>query len=79
MTIPTNNIDQVVAFLRTNQQEIMNKLDYLKIGPGDPTNTLVAQKGTLWIRTDSGANSSTTRVYVNKDGKKDWTHLNTGN
>jgi len=78
MTVPTNNIEQVVAFLRTNQQELMRKLDYLKIGHGDPMNIVVAQKGTLWIRTDPGANSSTTRIYVNKDGKKDWTNLSTG-
>jgi len=78
MTIPTNNIDQVVAFLRTNQQEITKKLDYIKVGLGDPTSIVTAQKGTLWIRKDGGANSSTTRIYINKDGKKDWTHLSTG-
>ena len=78
MTIPTNNIDQVVAFLRTNQQEIMKKLDYLKIGPGDPDGKILAQKGTLWIRTDDGANQNKKRIYINEDGKKGWVNLRAG-
>lgn len=77
MTIPTNNIDQVVAFLRTNQQEIMKKLDYLKIGPGNPDHKLIAQKGTIWIRTDDGANNQDTRIYINTNGKKDWSSFKT--
>jgi len=79
MTTPTNNLDQMVAWMRTSQQEIMNKLDYLKIGIGVPA--FLAQKGTLFIRLDAKENQQGVdeRIYINVDGKTNWTNLKAQN
>ena len=44
-------------------------------GDGDPYATVGAPKGSIYLRTGTGANSSSTRIYVNTDGGANWTNL----
>lgn len=45
-------------------------------GSGAPTGTAAA-KGSLYIRTDSGASTTATRLYVNTTGSTVWTNITT--
>ncbi len=46
-------------------------------GSGTPHNVLTAPKGSLFIRIDSGASTTATRLYVNMTGSSTWTNLTT--
>lgn len=47
----------------------------INTGSGNPSNVLTATKGSLFIRTDSGASTSATRLYVNTTGSSIWVSI----
>lgn len=46
-------------------------------GSGTPHNVVTAPKGSLYLRTDSGASTTATRAYVNINGSSTWTNFTT--
>jgi hypothetical protein len=46
-----------------------------KTGSGAPT--FAAAKGSLFVRTDTGASTTATRLYVNTTGSTVWTNITT--
>lgn len=49
----------------------------ISINTGSGAPTLTATKGSLYIRTDSGASTSATRLYVNSTGSTVWVAVTT--
>jgi hypothetical protein len=47
-------------------------------GSGTPHNVLTAPKGSLFLRTDTGASTTVTRAYINLTGSSTWTSITTG-
>lgn len=46
-------------------------------GSGSPHNVVTAPKGSLFLRTDTGASTTATRAYVNITGSSTWTNITT--
>lgn len=46
-------------------------------GSGTPHNVVTAPKGSLFLRTDTGASTTATRAYVNINGSSTWTNITT--
>jgi hypothetical protein len=49
----------------------------INTGSVDPSNALTASKGSLYIRLDTGASTTATRLYINTTGSSIWTALTT--
>jgi hypothetical protein len=46
-------------------------------GSGTPNNVVTAPKGSLFIRLDTGASTTATRMYQNINGSSTWTNFTT--
>lgn len=44
-------------------------------GSATPHNSVTAPKGSLFIRLDTGASTTATRIYINLTGSSTWTNL----
>ena len=49
----------------------------INTGSVAPSNVLTAAKGSLYIRIDSGASTTATRLYINTTGSSIWTAITT--
>lgn len=49
----------------------------INTGSGTPHNVVTAPKGSLFIRTDTGASTTATRLYVNINGTSTWAAITT--
>lgn len=47
------------------------------ISSGDSAPTFSAAKGSIYVRTDTGASTAATRLYVNTTGATAWTSVTT--
>ena len=49
----------------------------INTGTGAPSNVLTATKGSLFIRLDTGASTTATRLYINTTGSSIWAAITT--